>query len=458
MKKTWLSLIILTVLVCLSACSSTAGTPVSYAVPAQASKFNMEENKTDVTEADALSVFNDVNQFSMPSLKSHSVSMDKTTLKIEFHFKNTAAVSEIESARSFAIEKFVLWKQSKFGAIPYDELISTQAKPKNIYSQIYIDDALLIQDAYIADDIQLFESFAVPYKARKLPDESVSTIKNSIQKQIPKAELSFEKSLLGYCMVIGVKTKTAVTESQLEAVKADIIKESDMIKPYGGIVLRLVTADGMEYTETLLNSANSPKWVTDDWMNYKVASVLNGVSVEKQELNIKLPKNASIKDPNIIGGNANYSSVEALPNGAHTSVVLNYVDSIISVDSHEVLLLQAFNIDNTDIEKAIFNVENINFETKPYTYSDISDHILYSQNGVMVVDVSFSSAIDFRAELLSYIAEKSGTQTYNIAAGGTKRNEDNFLYADETNIYKYDWMPPAFDYVTEHIKEMISAT
>lgn len=178
--------------------------------------------------------------------------------------------------------------------------------------------------------------------------------------------------------------------------------------------------------------------------------ILVGVPLEKLGLKIVLPENSGIKDPNIPATTeAAHQPVEGLSNGNSTVVGLSYVNNVTVVDTMEILYLQAVDLSTNEVELALFQLEYDYDHARQYSYSEISDKILYHKGDTIVLDVTFAYTSDFRQNMNAYITANKGVE------GMGPPNAEKTQYADGTTVYKYDWMEPAFDYVLLHIKEMI---
>lgn len=276
MKKVSYSALFVSLCFCfaLAGCAEKNSEAIAYA-PVQSYPTALSGAPVSLTEAPADALFQNPDYYAMPNLAKHTVEESGGTLKACFYFKNTATAAELNSARSFVISKFVLWKESKLGGTPYDEMIRANTKPPNVYCEIYLDDQLLLQDIYEGDILTVYENLSVPFKARNLNAEEFSPLTAIVKKQIPNAGIMLQKSLLGDCILITVETENPVTMVQLEQTKAQLSrklfsKNSELLNAYGGVVLRFLL-NGEEYTETYLNYPDSPGWVTDDWMNHSFA-------------------------------------------------------------------------------------------------------------------------------------------------------------------------------------------
>lgn len=267
--------------VCISlvGCSVPQAELVAYTVPQQLA-VTLQNDAEVLTETAAEELFTAPDYYAMPLLTKHEVVANENSLIAQFYFEKTASLAEINNARSFVITKFVLWQQSKLGGAPYDELVKRQAKPETIFCEIFLGDQLLLQDQYQGEAITLFEQLSTHCNLRALAQEDFVALTQPLQKQLPDAKIEVEKSLLGYCLIITAKSTKPVTTAQLEKAKsalADGFTQGGLpLAAYSGVVLRL-TFDDKAYNETYLCSAENPRWVTDDWMNFSFISEAGNV-------------------------------------------------------------------------------------------------------------------------------------------------------------------------------------
>ncbi|MEG0853506.1 MAG: hypothetical protein RSF82_06515 [Angelakisella sp.] len=180
---------------------------------------------------------------------------------------------------------------------------------------------------------------------------------------------------------------------------------------------------------------------------------VQGVSLGHGGLCIVLPESSGIVDPNIPPGKEKqYETVDSYHNGNRTEVSLNFLNNTISMGSLNIVTLQYFPLGDTPPEQLTYTVQADLGVKKQLSYQEISDKIVYRSDDGIVVDVAFASKNNPRTGMEDYIA-RSQNKTLLCPVGYNLGSGD--LLADGSYIYKYDWMLPAFDYVSAHVGEMI---
>lgn len=160
--------------------------------------------------------------------------------------------------------------------------------------------------------------------------------------------------------------------------------------------------------------------------------IITGSNITQIGMCVILPKNSGIEDPNATpAGLEPHPPMTTYNNGKYTEVALYYADNSIAMSTMTVLSLQAFEVGEASPEAATYEVVAELGKKKQYTYDEISDKILYNADGILVVDVTFARGVTPKSIMEERIDKRSGA------------------------AYSYDWMPSAFDYIKNNIKDMV---
>lgn len=181
---------------------------------------------------------------------------------------------------------------------------------------------------------------------------------------------------------------------------------------------------------------------------------LVGTDISSIGLCVVLPHGTGIVDPNLPKGReVQYQPVTTLRNGKHSEVSLRFADNTIALSTMPIICLQGFELGDTPPGEALYQVEAEIKNSQSYSYGEISDKILYEQDGKLVLDVTFARSETPREAMEKRVA-KFGGKPMAHPEGTTLSQRD--VLADGSYIYKYDWMAAATEYLRGNIAGMIA--
>lgn len=268
MKRLCLLPLTLCLLFC-TACAAQPGEPIPYQQP-QNTAVEASAGWKDATEPEADALFRDPSYYSMPTLQSHEVLLGPETLLLRFRFGEGAKPEELTNAQGFMLSRFVLWKPSNFGGTPYDEFVKTQKQPQTVICEVYLGDALILQEQYQGTRLRSsYENMDILYAPRVVKDETTQGLTALVKRQV-KSDVTVQKSLLSNCMVVNIKTGRPVTKNQLDSIKQaleGLLASASTGFPFQGVVLRFVH-EGAEYTETYILEPDDLRWTKENWLEF----------------------------------------------------------------------------------------------------------------------------------------------------------------------------------------------
>ncbi len=114
----------------------------------------------DLTETEATEMFKEM--YGMDNLESQKVYFLEDTLYIDFYFTKEATNSETDSARSYALNTFVLEKSSPYGEIAYMSLVDPRHKDlewNNTVCNVYKNNKQIWEEKYKGMKLENYKKF-----------------------------------------------------------------------------------------------------------------------------------------------------------------------------------------------------------------------------------------------------------------------------------------------------------
>lgn len=243
--------------------------------------YNVDDFK-NITNQEMNGIF--TKDYGLDSLSGHDLFWSETekTIIIRFYFPKDAQRWQINSARAYSLNELNLMDVNVYEYNPYglwviNNLIEVDPR---IISEIYADGDLIIQDMYTNKvDVNRYENTVPEIDARILDTEWSIVLNEYINKKLSPQRIAYQKSLLGYSVIIQIHSKSTIIPRKVESLMKHIVenvadqavRDNLVDKRNNGlfelIVLELYTPQGKYYEKVYVNIIDKFEWQSMDWMN-----------------------------------------------------------------------------------------------------------------------------------------------------------------------------------------------
>ena len=243
--------------------------------------YNVDAFK-NITNQEMNGIF--TKDYGLDSLSGHDLFWSETekTIIIRFYFPKDTQRWQINSARAYSLNELNLMDVNVYEYNPYglwviNNLIEVDPR---IISEIYADGDLIIQDMYTNKvDVNRYENTVPEIDARILDTEWSIVLNEYINKKLSPQRIAYQKSLLGYSVIIQIHSKSTIIPRKVESLMKHIVenvadqavRDNLVDKRNNGlfelIVLELYTPQGKYYEKVYVNIIDKFEWQSMDWMN-----------------------------------------------------------------------------------------------------------------------------------------------------------------------------------------------
>lgn len=243
--------------------------------------YNVDAFK-NITNQEMNGIF--TKDYGLDSLSGHDLFWSETekTIIIRFYFPKDTQRWQINSARAYSLNELNLMDVNVYEYNPYglwviNNLIEVDPR---IISEIYADGDLIIQDMYTNKvDVNRYENTVPEIDARILDTEWSIVLNEYINKKLSPQRIAYQKSLLGYSVIIQIHSKSTIIPRKVESLMKHIVenvadqavRDNPVDKRNNGlfeqIVLELYTPQGKYYEKVYVNIIDKYEWQSMDWMN-----------------------------------------------------------------------------------------------------------------------------------------------------------------------------------------------
>jgi hypothetical protein len=243
--------------------------------------YNVDAFK-NITNQEMNGIF--TKDYGLDSLSGHDLFWSETekTIIIRFYFPKDTQRWQINSARAYSLNELNLMDVNVYEYNPYglwviNNLIEVDPR---IISEIYADGDLIIQDMYTNKvDVNRYENTVPEIDARILDTEWSIVLDEYINKKLSPQRIAYQKSLLGYSVIIQIHSKSTIIPRKVESLMKHIVenvadqavRDNLVDKRNNGlfelIVLELYTPQGKYYEKVYVNIIDKFEWQSMDWMN-----------------------------------------------------------------------------------------------------------------------------------------------------------------------------------------------
>ena len=243
--------------------------------------YNVDDFK-NITNQEMNGIF--TKDYGLDSLSGHDLFWSETekTIIIRFYFPKDTQRWQINSARAYSLNELNLkdvnvYEYNPYGLWVINNLIEVDPR---IISEIYADGDLIIQDVYTNKvDVNRYENTVPEIDARILDTEWSIVLNEYINKKLSPQRIAYQKSLLGYSVIIQIHSKSTIIPRKVESLMKHIVenvadqavRDNPVDKRNNGlfeqIVLELYTPQGKYYEKVYVNIIDKYEWQSMDWMN-----------------------------------------------------------------------------------------------------------------------------------------------------------------------------------------------
>ncbi|WBW95406.1 hypothetical protein [Oceanirhabdus sp. W0125-5] len=221
------------------------------------------------------------NQFRILDIVEHSVYTVDNELNINFTFNKSVTRSNILNCRSYFMKHAVL-KDSKYGGLPYQEVINENISYDSSIIRIFIDDKLVIYEKYNRNEnkFDYYENTEIKLDARSVKNQTLNSFASRLKKVVKnKKDIKVVHPLKGNVILFKISTKENLKDNEIELIKTLVEEElslknksqagenSKINTEYLGIGIELYTQNS-KYAEYTYSNGETKDWIHEDWMNY----------------------------------------------------------------------------------------------------------------------------------------------------------------------------------------------
>ncbi len=211
------------------------------------------------------------------NLEGHKLYWDQTVMQMDFHFNKDVTYSELDSARYFVLDKFVMNHWNQNAQTPYDSWLMEYGWGNvipQVRCRLFVADTLIFQDNYKERRVEgYYENSACFVKAREAGFEAEEELAAMVSGKLGPAmakegSVSFQNSLRGDRLLVLVDTPRVLDGSVADSIQEGIADMAPVrIKEYPLIVLTMASDGSPYYTSVFVNRERENGWTALDWVN-----------------------------------------------------------------------------------------------------------------------------------------------------------------------------------------------
>lgn len=139
------------------------------------------------------------NLYELSSLQTQDLLWNENLLQMSYYFSAEVPLHQIDTARLYVLDKFVLGQINNYSRTPYEDWMILNGKIREIPNascKIYIDDILIFQDNYENKQLKsYYENKEVFLDTRACEPINGGPIIATVNQKLPDAAISFQKSI-----------------------------------------------------------------------------------------------------------------------------------------------------------------------------------------------------------------------------------------------------------------------
>lgn len=175
--------------------------------------------------------------YALTSLTSQELLWQETDniLQMEFYFNNEVSASEIDAARSFVLNKFVLGIINNNSITAYEYWMQKDGQIRTISAvkcRVFIDEQLIFQENYENQKITgYYENQSVIVNARLVSSDEYNDLAEFVKKELANSSVTVQKSISGDILIILIQSDKLLPISSWKKIQAFI--EETMLGQFG---------------------------------------------------------------------------------------------------------------------------------------------------------------------------------------------------------------------------------
>lgn len=227
------------------------------------------DNLQDISDESMTSFFQDF--YGMKNLTHQNLYWNTNELQMDFYFNNSISLSEIDSARSFSLNKFVLGIQNQHTVSPYELWMRKDGKIISIpivKCRIFVQNTLVFQDSYKEKELAgCYENSDIFLTCREISADAAE-LTNIISKDNSIQQLRFQKSIKEPVLLILLDVNEFPSIKFIDKIKTAVQKDfSSDTQDYSHIVLSIICNETPVFRSVFNNSKSKKVWESIDWLN-----------------------------------------------------------------------------------------------------------------------------------------------------------------------------------------------
>lgn len=229
-----------------------------------------QENVTDLTDPSVTGLLQEL--YGMEHLTDQSLLWNGTELQMEYHFSEDVALSEIDGARSFALNKFVLGLQSQYNPSAYEIWMRQDGKIAEIpevICRVFEGDTLILQEHYEGNELAgYYENTDVYLACREMtdsPPEILDDVKAKIEKETGSTAY-IQKTIKNETLMVLVELKEEPSSDlidKLETEMSEMAESGSLETP--ALVLSVCREGETVFRSVLKTETDQPEWRNEEW-------------------------------------------------------------------------------------------------------------------------------------------------------------------------------------------------
>lgn len=183
------------------------------------SLYDISDSAQELTDSDALRYFQDL--YGLSSLEDQTLFWDKETLQLSYYFAPDVPSHQVDTARSYAINRFVLGSINKGNPTPYEHWMTeggTRRDIPRVNCRVFVGDELLLQENYADKKLaSSYENKKSVFPMRQYIPENEAEILELVNHYMKQPELTFQKGISDGTLIIHLQSDVVLAPEKIDA-------------------------------------------------------------------------------------------------------------------------------------------------------------------------------------------------------------------------------------------------
>lgn len=186
--------------------------------------FDISGKAQDISDPAALQYFQEL--YGLSSLENQTLYWDGETLQLSYYFSQDVPFYQIDTARSYVINRLVLGSINKASPTPYEHWMTDGGVVRDIpyvSCRVYLGKDLMLQDNY--EDKQLrgfYENKEAVFAAREYLPDNEAEISELANRYMKDPELIFQKGICDDTRIVHLKADKILAPRKMEQLLTDL--------------------------------------------------------------------------------------------------------------------------------------------------------------------------------------------------------------------------------------------